>query len=63
MNIRIYPKSLLETVWQQGQTAVYPRGGATTPVSSVWSAAGPQADHQRPEPLCRCPYLRGVRYG
>jgi len=46
-----------------GQTAVYPRGGATTLVSSVWSAAGPQAGHQRPEPLCRCPYLRGVRYG
>ena len=46
-----------------GQTAVYPRGGATTPVSPMWSAAGPQAGHQRPEPLCRCPYLRGVRYG
>ena len=46
-----------------GLTAVYPRGGATTPVSSVWSDAGPQAGHQRPEPLCRCPYLRGVRYG
>lgn len=46
-----------------GQTAVYPRGSATTLVSSVWSAAGPQAGHQRPEPLCRCPYLRGVRYG
>ena len=46
-----------------GQTAVYPRGRATIPVSSVWSDAGPQAGHQRPEPLCRCPYLRGVRYG
>ena len=46
-----------------GQTAVYPRGGATTPVSPMWSAAGPQAGHQRPEPLCRCPYLRGVWYG
>ena len=46
-----------------GQTAVYPRSGATTPVSSMWAATGPPAGHQRPEPLCRCPYLRGVRYG
>ena len=63
MKIRIYPKSLLETVWQQDKLLFTPRGGATTLVSSVWSAAGPQAGHQRPEPLCRCPYLRGVRYG
>ena len=46
-----------------GQTAVYPRGGATTLVSSVWSATGLQADHQCLESLCRCPYLRGVWYG
>ena len=48
MKIRIYPKSLLENRMAAGQTAVYPRGRATIPVSSVWSDAGPQAGHQRP---------------
>lgn len=63
MKIRIYPKSLLETVWQQDKLLFTPEAEQPSPVSSVWSDAGPQAGHQRPEPLCRCPYLRGVRYG
>ena len=63
MNIRIYPKSLLETVWQQDKLLFTPEAEQPPLCLRVWSAAGPQADHQRPEPLCRCPYLRGVRYG
>ena len=63
MNIRIYPQIPVGNRMAAGQTAVYPRGVATTPVSSMWAATGPPAGHQRPEPLCRCPYLRGVRYG
>ena len=60
MKIHIYPKSMLETVWQQDKLLFTPE--AEQP-PLMWSAAGPQAGHQRPEPLCRCPYLRGVRYG
>ena len=63
MKIRIYPKSLLETVWQQDKLLFAPEAEQPPPVSSVWAAAESQAGHQRPEPLCRCPYLRGVRYG
>ena len=51
MKIHIYPKSMLETVWQQDKLLFTPE------------AEQPPLCHQRPEPLCRCPYLRGVRYG
>ena len=59
MKIRIYPKSLLETMWQQDKLLFTPE--AEQPPLCLRS--GLQAGHQRPEPLCRCPYLRGVRYG
>mgnify|MGYP000621093896 CR=1 FL=1 len=49
MKIRIISQIPIGNCMAAGQTAVYPRGGATTPVSPMWSAAGPQAGHQRPE--------------
>ena len=54
MKIRIYPQPLLETVWQQDKLLFTPE--AAQPPLCLRCG-------QRPEPLCRCPYLRGVRYG
>ena len=55
MKIHIYPKSMLETVWQQDKLLFTP--AAEQPPLCL--RCGQPLDHR----LCRCPYLRGVRYG
>lgn len=63
MKIRIYPKSLLETVWQQDKLLFTPE--AEQP--SLCLRCGQTLDRRLVinalNTLCRCPYLRGVRYG
>ena len=63
MKIHIYPKSMLETVWQQDKLLFTPEAEQPPLCLRCGQPLDCRLVINAPEPLCRCPYLRGVRYG